>query len=139
MSDLEGLVGAWRLVSFGITMADTKIRTQPFGPHPDGRMVLEPGGRIMFMFMSPDRSPPQSDADRVKLFKDMFAYSGRVRVASPGCMITSVDLSWNPDWQGEQTRFFTLDGNRLVITTPEQLTTFSDRRLVGDLVWEREP
>ena len=139
MSDLVPLIGAWRLVSFGITMVDTKVRTEPFGSHPHGRMILEPGGHIMFMFMSPDRSSPQSDADRVKLVKDMFAYSGRVRVVSPGCMITSVDLSWNPDWQGEQKRFFNVDHDRLVITTPEQLTTFSDGLLVGDLVWEREP
>ena len=139
MSDLEPLIGAWRPVSFGIIMVDTGQRTEPFGSHPHGRTILEPGGRIMFLFMSRERPSPKGDADRAKLFKDMFAYSGRVRVASPGRMITTVDLSWNPEWQGEQTRFFELDGDRLVITTPEQITTFSDALLVGDLVWEREP
>lgn len=95
MSDLEPLIGAWRLVSFGITTVGTQRRTEPFGSHPQGRMVLEPGGRIMFLFMSPDRPSPHGDADRAKLFKDMFAYSGRVRVASPGRMVITVDLSWN--------------------------------------------
>ena len=46
-------------------------------------------------------------------------------------MVITVDLSWNPDWHGEQTRYFERDGSRLVITTPEQLTTFS-----GDLLKE---
>ena len=64
MSDLEPLIGAWRLVSFGITMVDTGQRTEPFGSHPHGRMILEPGGRIMFLFMSRERPSPQGDADR---------------------------------------------------------------------------
>ena len=139
MTELEPLIGAWRLVSFGITMVGTRQRTEPFGSHPQGRMVLEPGGHIMFLFKSRDRPSPHDDTDRAKLFKDMFSYSGRVRVASPGRMVITVDLSWNPDWHGEQTRYFERDGSRLVITTPEQLTTFSGDLLKGDLVWEREP
>ncbi len=87
MSELGPLIGAWRLVSFGITMVDTGERTEPFGPQPHGRMVLEPGGHIMFLFMSRERPSPNGEADRAKLFEDMFAYSGRVRLASPGTIV----------------------------------------------------
>ena len=64
--DLMALVGAWRLLSVGVTMCDTKERWEPFGPNPDGHMVLEPGGRIMFLFTHPDRMLPMSDADQGK-------------------------------------------------------------------------
>ena len=73
--DLRALVGAWRLLSAGVTMCDTKERWEPYGSNPDGHMVLEPGGRIMFLFTNPDRMPPTNDADRVSLFNGMMAYS----------------------------------------------------------------
>ena len=137
--DLMALVGAWRLLSVRVTMCDTKERWEPFGPNPDGHMVLEPGGRIMFLFTYPDRMLPMSDADRVSLFNGMTAYTGRVRLDGPGRFVTTVDLAWNPAWTGEQLRFFSIDKDRLTIRTPEQTHPQHGNRLaIGELVWVRE-
>jgi hypothetical protein len=75
---LTQLVGSWRLVSLGVTYADTKERIELYGPHPTGYMVLSPNGRIMFLFTRADRTPPQTDAERATLFSAMTAYTGHV-------------------------------------------------------------
>ena len=102
-------------------------------------MVLEPGGRIMFLFTRSNRQPPADDAERAELFRELGAYTGRVRLDGPDRLITTVDLSSHPGWGGDQLRFFTLDGDRLTIRTPEQtIPPFPGRLLVGELIWERE-
>ncbi len=138
--DIAQLAGSWRLLSHGTTFTDTKERLEIFGQKPDGRMVLTPAGRIMFLFMKPNRQPPTSDAERAVLLAGMVAYTGTVRMAGPGRFITTVDLSANPTWIGEQLRFFTVDGDRLTIRTPEQTFPLlaNGRLMVSALVWERE-
>ena len=139
ISGLGPLVGSWRLESLGLTFSDSGERVEPYGPNPDGHMVLEVSGRIMFLFTRRDRSAPSSDTDRALLFNDMTAYTGLVRLDGPNRFITTIDLAWNPAWRGEQLRFFTLDGDRLTIRSPEQTHPGTgDRRLIGDLVWTRE-
>jgi lipocalin-like protein len=138
--DIASLVGSWRLLSHGTTFTDTEERLEIFGAKPDGRMVLTTGGRIMFLFMKSDRRPPKSDADRAVLLNEMVAYSGTVRMDGPGRFITTIDLSGNPAWSGDQLRLFTIDGDRLTIRTPEQTFPLSGGRLmVSELIWEREP
>jgi len=137
--DLAELAGSWRLLSHGTTYVDTGERLEIFGPRPDGRMVLTPAGRIMFIFMKSNRQPPKSDADRAVLLNEMVAYSGIVRMDGPRRFITTIDLAANPTWTGEQLRLFQVDGDRLTIRTPEQTFPLSHGRLmVSELTWERE-
>ena len=109
------------------------------GPDPDGYMVLEPSGRIMFIFGPRHRRAPKTDADRAALFTTLTSYTGRVRLDGPGRFVTQVDYAWNPALSGEQTRFFTRSENRLEIRTPEQThPSYGDRTFIADLVWQRE-
>lgn len=133
------LIGSWRLVSVVNTFSDTKERIEPLGANPDGRMVLEPGGRIIFLFTKSGRQPPVNDAERATQFNELAAYTGRIHLDGPGQMVTTVDLAWNPTFGGEQRRFYALDGDRLTICTPEQtIPLFPGRLMVGELVWVRE-
>jgi Lipocalin-like domain len=136
---LTQLVGSWRLVSLGVTFADTKERIDLYGPHPAGYMVLSSNGRISFLFTRADRTPPQTDADRAMLFSAMTAYTGLVRFEAEDRFVISVDLAWDPGWTGVQIRYFTLERDRLKIWTPTQMhPQMGSRQFVGDLVWERE-
>lgn len=137
--DFAELVGSWRLLSHVTTLTDTNEPLEIFGPTPDGRMVLTPAGRIMFLFMKSNRLPPKSDTDAAALLNGMVAYSGTVRMDGPGRFITTIDISANPAWRGDQLRLFTIDGDRLSIRTPEQTFPLSNgRSMVSELVWERE-
>ena len=93
----------------------------------------------MFVFGKPRRTPPHNDADKISLFNSMAAYTGIAR-RNDDKLITMVDFSHDPTFGGEQTRFFKLDGDRLIIRTPPQIFIFSQgRQSVGILEWIREP
>ena len=136
---LAPLVGSWRLVSNVVTFADTGESIDLMGRDPPGWMVLEPGGRVMFLFARAGRQPPAGEADRAALFDAMTAYTGRVRLQGEGCFITAVDLAWNPAWSGEQVRFFELRRDELIVRTPEQTyPRYGDRPLTSCITWVRE-
>jgi len=64
------------------------------------------------------RKVPQTDEDRLRPFRTMTTYSGLYRLEDDK-WITTVDVAWNPGWTGtDQVRFFKLDGDRLVVSTP---------------------
>ena len=137
--ELIPLVGSRRLVSMVGTYSDTGESVNFLGAQPEGRMVLEPSGRIMFLLAKAGRRSPESEADRAVLFDAMAAYSGLVRWSGNGEFITTVDVSWHPGWSGEQRRFFSLVGDRLIVRTPEQPSPRLDGRVgVGEIVFERE-
>ena len=138
-SELESLVGSWRLVSLGVTLSDTRERIEPYGKHPVGYMVLSDSGRIMFLFTTANRQVPETNQARAELFDSMTAYTGHVRIDAPGRLTTRVDLAWNPGFEGDQIRFFTLEGDRLTIQSAEQThPQYRERLLVADVVWVRE-
>lgn len=140
-ADLAPLVGSWRLLSVEATFTDTGERAATFGTAPNGRMVLTEAGRIMFLITKSERQPPTSDAARASLFNETIAYSGNVRLASPGSFVTTVEISLFPEEIGtEKLRHFKIEGDRLTITRPEQTSRVtSGRRAVSNLIWQREP
>jgi hypothetical protein len=138
--DLDPLVGGWRLVSVEATFTDTGERVATFGPDPNGRVVVTPAGRIMFLITKSHRQPPANDAARAALFNETIAYSGTIRLENPGEFVTTVEMSLFPEEVGtEKRRLFTLDGDRLIIRRPEQTSRVTRGRVaVSDLVWVRE-
>jgi len=137
--DVAPLVGSWRLSSCAFTFTDNGERVEPYGANPTGRLVVERGGRMMGMLMKPNRQPPTTDAERATLFNEMLAYTGSVRIGGPGQFIITPDFAWNPEWGGEQVRFFTIEGDRLSIRTSEQtVPRFPGRLRVSELVFVRE-
>src|SRR3954451_18030519 len=136
---LAQLRGSWRILTCRTLLCDTQEQVEPFGPNPVGSMVLADTGRVMFVFMAPDRQDPQSDADRTRLFDKMTAYTGWVRADGPGRFVTNVDAAWHPGFLGQQQRFYELDGDRLRVWTPEQAhPRFLGRLVVSEVVWARE-
>ena len=140
-SPLAPLVGSWRLLSTTATFTDNGERIETFGPNPSGRMVLTPGGRITFLIARSNRQPPASDAERAALFNGMISYTGVVRPGGAGQFITAVDVSLIPSEVGtEKLRLFKVDGDRLTIRLPEQISRFGSGRMsVSELTWVREP
>jgi hypothetical protein len=136
---LDLLVGSWRVTSVRYLFSDTGESVEPFGPSPEGRMVLEPSGRVMFLFARSSRQPPADDVDRAALFNGMAAYTGMVRLDGPGRFVTTVDLSWNPAYGGEQLRLFTIVDDILTIRTLAMtVPMFPGRAHVAELIFNRE-
>jgi Lipocalin-like domain len=138
--ELSPLVGSWRLVSVEATFTDTGERVATFGSTPNGRVTVTRAGRIMFLITKSDRQPAADDAARAALFNEAIAYSGQVRLAGPGQLVTTVEISLFPEEVGtEKLRLFKIDGDRLIITRPEQTSRVTKGRLaVSNLIWRRE-
>ena len=136
---LDPLIGSWRLVSIKHRFSDTTEYVEPFGSDPEGRMVLEPGGRIILLFARTGREPPKIDADRTELFNSFAAYTGTVRMDGPGRFITHVDLAWHPAYFGDQHRLFEIAGNSLTVRTHEMtFPQYPGRPHVAEVLFMRE-
>src|SRR4051794_23102639 len=93
---LAALRGSWRILTCRTVLCDTGEQVEPLGPSPVGSMVVADTGRVMFVFTASDRPEPQSDADRIRLFNQMTAYTGWVRTDGAERFVTDVDAAWHP-------------------------------------------
>ena len=67
----------------------------------------------------------------------MLSYAGDYTVA--GDVVTHrVDISWNEAFTGgEQKRHFKLDGNRLILSTPQSPDPIDGKMSVRRMTWEK--
>jgi hypothetical protein len=136
---MEALVGTWKLVSCFMEDVETEKRQAVWGEHPNGYIVLTPGGRWIVVQTAEGRNPPQSDEDRTAAFRSMLAYSGNYRTEQ-NKIIIKVDIAWDESWNGtEQVRYFRLDGDRLHIeAAPQSYANFGGKVMRAVLIWTRD-
>jgi len=112
-----GIVGTWKVLSLDVEFRDSGERQQPYGPKPDGYLILTPEGRTMALVVAKGRKAGLKDEQQVALFRTMLSYTG-LYTLSENRFITDVDISWNEAWSGtKQERFFEVRGDSLTITT----------------------
>jgi hypothetical protein len=129
----DPLAGAWRLVAAHMVAEDgTRSGHDLYGPAPKGGLV-HAGGRMTALLKYGGPAP----ADGAVPF--MLAYTGRVTVG-PDTLTTRVDAASIPSWEGtEQTRHYTLDGDRLTLRTPAgRHPAHPDRDVYGILEFRRD-
>ncbi len=116
--DRAQLVGTWKLAGGEVEYQDTGERRPLFGMDRRGFIIFTGEGRMFGIIEGDARKAPETDEDRVRLFRTMAAYSGLYRLEGDK-WITTVDVAWNPGWIGtDQVRFYKLEGDRLVVSTP---------------------
>ena len=132
------LVGNWKLVSWQVVGEDGKPQ-DVFGTAPSGYLVITPEGRSIVLTTASGRKPGTDDPARAALQKSMLSYSGRYRVEG-GDFITSVDISWNEEWNGtEQRRHYRIEGDKLFIETAPAASMVSPGKTdFRRLIWVRE-
>lgn len=136
------LVGTWTLVSVDNILPDGS-RIQPYGPHPDGQLVLDPQGRYSVHIFRPGRTlfaakdkakgTPEEYRETVQGSNTHF---GHYAVAPrEGVLTFRIDHALFPNWEGtEQRRAFTLNGDRLRYTVN---TTTTGGLEIGEVTWQR--
>jgi hypothetical protein len=134
------LAGTWNVVSL-VTRYDGGDAVEPFGPNPKGRLVLTPQGDWIIIQTRANRAPAKTVEEKAALLDSMLAYSGKYTTDGNRMTIT-VDLSWNEIYTGAnqiQTRFFSLEGDKLIIRTPEIVSAVRPgQKAVATLTLERE-
>ena len=76
------IAGTWEIVSVDITSADG-TQVQPFGPRPNGIIMLDAGGRYADVFGSPDR-PKVSADNRLAITPEQFGVAAKEFAANFG-------------------------------------------------------
>jgi hypothetical protein len=138
-SDVNQLIGTWKLVSAVMEDVETNERKFAWGTKPNGIIVLTPTGRWIAVQTAEGRRPPHTDEERADAFRSMLAYSGHYR--TEGQQITiKVDIAWDESWIGtEQVRSFRIEGDKLhVEAAPQPYANFGGRVMRGILVWQKE-
>jgi Lipocalin-like domain len=140
--DAQGLIGSWTMTSCVIqVIGEGTSQCFGSGAGQKGFLVATREGRWMGYFSATNRKPATSVDDRAALLGSMNAYVGRYSV--DGNKITiNVDGSHNEIYTGpnqQQVRFFTLDGDKLSVRTPEQDSAARPgKRAFSTLSFERE-
>lgn len=139
-ADANPLLGTWKLQSFVREVAGTGERYDQLGHHPDDYLAYSPDGRMSAFFVSGDQPRPNSeptDEERIKLHKSMLAYGGTYSV-SPGKVVHHIDIEWNGKRLGtDQVRFYSIEGDKLLIRTEPNKSPVDGREGVGILTFAR--
>jgi hypothetical protein len=136
------IVGTWQVTSFSMLELDSNKTSRPFGENPNGYVQYSPGGHVVLFLQSGDpKRPttfPYSDADRAAAHRTIFgAYAGKYTVDGDK-VVHHITASWRPEWNGtDQTRYFTLDGNKLTLKTAPQQAAVVGGLTVSTLTFER--
>ena len=139
-ADDNPLLGTWRLKSFLREVTGTGERYNQMGEHPDGYISYAADGRMLVFFVSDEQPRPRaepSDEERIRLHKAMLAYGGTYTL-SPGKVAHHIDIEWDGRRLGtDQIRFYTIEGDKLVIKTEPNKSPIDGREGVGILTFER--
>jgi lipocalin-like protein len=139
-AESSSIVGTWKLESFVREVQATGERKNALGEKPSGYISYQPDGRV-FVVLVGDRTKPvgpaPTDAEKIKLFSTLSAYSGKYVV--DGDKVThKIDVSWNEAWTGgDQVRFAKVDGNKLAITTAVNIDPRDGREGRGMLIFTK--
>ena len=136
--EAQKIVGVWTLQTYFAEFEDTGETKAPFGANPNGYIIFTPDGRMIALLTAEGRKVPQTDDDRVAAFRSMAAYSGIYRLEEDR-WITTVDIAWNEAMMGtEQTRYYRLEGDTLIMTTAWRSNVIYDGRVTrSTLTWIR--
>ena len=138
--DLSSIVGTWKLTSFVRKEMATGRSAAAYGEHPPGYAYYTKGGRFLIFAVSQDRKKNETfatDAQRVELFKSMFAYGGTYKTEG-NKLIYNVDIAWVQSWVGT-TRTYQVEmtGNKLTVTTPPFKSPVDGQDIVVFTTYER--
>jgi Lipocalin-like domain len=138
---IDRLLGTWTLVSAVREEIPSGSKTDMFGQNPHGFINYSPDGRMIALITRRDRKaaangrPTPTEAEA--LFRSMLSYAGSFTVE--GDVVTHhVDISWNQSFTGgTQKRHFKLDGDRLILSTPQSHDPIDGKLSVRHMTWQR--
>ena len=134
------LLGTWKLKSFVREVVGTGERYNQMGEQPDGYLSYSADGRMLAFFVSDNQLRPRADPtdeERIRLHRGMLAYGGTYKL-STGRVVHHIDIEWDGRRIGtDQVRFFTIDGDKLVIKTEPNKSPVDGREGVGVVTLER--
>ena len=138
----DSVVGTWKLVSVTARTAEGEVDGVVLGRNPSGLLTYTEDGRMMAI-ISDDGRKPLSVADRVaapaeeraQAYSTFTAYAGRYTFTCDK-IVHHVEVASLQNWVNtDQTRFVSLQGNRLIVRNTPQMR--GGVAVALESVWER--
>jgi Lipocalin-like domain len=138
---IDRLLGTWTLVSALREEIPSGAKTDMFGQNPHGFINYGSDGRMIALITRRDRTAAANDratpAEAEALFRSMLSYAGTFTVED-GVVTHHVDISWNQSFTGGvQKRHFKLEGDRLILSTPQSHDPIDGKMSVRHMTWQR--
>ncbi len=119
MTPAAALLGTWKMTAWTRTSVASGHVSDALGPDPVGYIAYHPDGHMMAFVAARHRAAlrgavPAED-EKAALFDSMLAYVARYELRGDH-VVHHVEAAWNPAWQIDLVRPFTLEGDRLVIS-----------------------
>ena len=117
-SDLDRLVGTWKIVSIVFDLVGLSGRTSSYPATWYGYIILTAEHRAIVIQTVKDRPVPETDDEYIYALCSMIAYSGKYRIIANKIVI-NVDIAWNEHWNGtDQIWFYRFEKDQLIIEDP---------------------
>ncbi len=139
----EQILGTWKLLSYVREEVQSGAKSDVMGAHPSGYINYGRDGRMMVIIVGSDRKKPAGSVvtpeEAETLIRSMLAYAGTYTLDSKATTVTHhIDVSWDQSRTGEShVRMYTLEGDRLTLTTEPSRDPASGKMTVRTLVFER--
>lgn len=118
----------------------TGVVEDVLGPAPIGYIAYHTDGRMMATVFRRDRpqgtGAPLSTEEKAQLFDTMLAYVASYTLEEDR-VIHHVEAAWNPDWQIDLSRPFTLEGDRLVISGARNIDPLTGEEVIYRMEFTR--
>jgi hypothetical protein len=138
----DSVVGTWKLVSVKATTKNGDVDNAILGQNPSGLLTYTADGRMMAIISDGGRKP-LSTADRIaapaeeraQAYSTFMAYAGRYTYTCDK-VVTHVEVASLQNWVNtDQTRFLTMQGDRMFVRNTPQLR--AGVVITLESVWER--
>lgn len=140
-SDASMLVGTWKQLSGTLEEVGSGVVRQSRDSPPIGYVNFSADGRLMLISVESERRKPAGEVptaeEAAQLFRTLIAYAGAYTVQ--GNQVTyDLDVTWNESWTGtKQLRYWEINGDRLMISTPEMVNPWTGKRSVMRLTFQK--
>jgi len=112
------------------------------GHAPHGFLSYGRDGRMYAILARASRRRPADPeniaaGEAVELFNSLVSYAGTFTIHG-NTVIHHVDISWNESWTGtDQVRHFTMEGDRLSISTDPAANGVDGEMIVWEVEWQK--
>jgi hypothetical protein len=140
-SDARALIGTWKQLSGTMVEEGSGEQKSNLSAAPNGYVNFSPDGRLMLLSTDSARKAPAGQvatpAEAEALYRSMIGYAGTYKVE--GNMVTyDLDVTWNESWTGtKQVRYWEVNGDRLIVTTPEIVNPLTGKRSIFRLTFQK--
>ena len=139
----QQILGTWKLVSYVREEVASGAKSDVMGAHPSGYINYGPDGRMIVIIVGSDRKKPGGPVatpdEAEALIRSMLAYAGAYTIDSKAKTLThQIDVSWDQSRTGEShVRRYSLDGDRITLTTEPSNDPATGKKSVRTLTWEK--